>query len=260
MIPKDLNTLSEDQIAARLAGEPPANMRPAHALTGDTLPAGGARFSDLASGDLAGGAEERGAASHTAQPGGASPAALPPTLEFPTLRSLVSGPPRPAAVLAPLLRIDNAWHILFTRRNAALPEHSGQVSFPGGSADPGDLSPEATALREAKEEIGLDPAAVRILGRLRPYHTITNYLITPVIGAIPWPVTLVPAEIEVSRIFTIPITWLADPAHRAERLRQLPPPHAPVGVLYYNEFDGEVLWGATARMTLQLIQILTASS
>jgi 8-oxo-dGTP pyrophosphatase MutT (NUDIX family) len=177
-------------------------------------------------------------------------------LEFPALAGLVKGPPRPAAVLAPLLRLDGEWHVLYTRRNANLPEHSGQVAFPGGRADPGDPSPEATALREAQEEIGLAPSDVRILGRLRQYLTITNYRITPVVGVMPWPYVFTPAEIEVSRIFTMPLTWLADPANHEERQRILPEPHPPVGVIYFKEYDGEVLWGATARMTLQLIKSL----
>ena len=90
-------------------------------------------------------------------------------------------------MLIPFLRIEQAWHLLFTRRNSALPEHSGQVAFPGGRADPDDPDLETTALREAYEEIGLLPADVRILGRLYDFLTITNYLVTPIVGVIPWP-------------------------------------------------------------------------
>jgi 8-oxo-dGTP pyrophosphatase MutT (NUDIX family) len=177
-------------------------------------------------------------------------------LEFPSLPQFAAGEPIPAAVLIPLLRSDGEWRLLFTRRNAALPEHSGQVSFPGGRADPGDISPVQTALRETQEEIGLHPNDVRILGQMRPYRTVTNYRVTPVVGIIPWPYPLRPAQDEVSRIFTIPLSWLAEEANYEVRLRELPQPHDPVRVIYYKPYDGEILWGASARMTINLIQLL----
>ena len=86
--------------------------------------------------------------------------------EVPALMQFLPKPHRPAAVLVPLLRQNGDWHLLLTRRHADLPEHSGQVAFPGGRSDPGDTGPEDTALREAQEEIGLAPSDVRILGRL----------------------------------------------------------------------------------------------
>ena len=183
-----------------------------------------------------------------------------PYLEFPALPQFLSESPRPAAVLIPFLSSGSAWHILYTRRHSDLPEHSGQVAFPGGRADPEDLSPEQTALRESYEEIGLKPQDVRILGRLQDYLTITNYRVTPVVGVIPWPYELHPAEAEVSRVFTIPLDWLAQPENHAERPRQLPPPYAPAKVVYFEPYDGEVLWGASARMTLNLVRALGAAA
>lgn len=188
---------------------------------------------------------------------GASPE---PYLEFPSLPQFLTEDPRPAAVLIPFLLTDSAWHILFTRRHSDLPEHSGQVAFPGGRADPEDTSPEHTALREAQEEIGLKPQDVRLLGRLQDYLTITNYRVTPVVGVIPWPYHLRPAEVEVSRVFTIPLDWLAQPGNHEARQRLLPSPHAPAKVIYFQPYDGEVLWGASARITLNLIQALSAAS
>jgi 8-oxo-dGTP pyrophosphatase MutT (NUDIX family) len=177
-------------------------------------------------------------------------------LEFPALLQFATGAPKPAAVLIPLLRSDGEWQLLFTRRNAALPEHSGQVSFPGGRSDPGDESPVQTALRETHEEIGLHPNDVRVLGQMRPYRMMTNYLVTPVVGAIPWPYPLRPAQDEVSRIFTIPLSWLAEEANYEEQFRELPQPHDPARVIYYKPYDGEILWGASARMTINLIRLL----
>jgi 8-oxo-dGTP pyrophosphatase MutT (NUDIX family) len=130
------------------------------------------------------------------------------------------------------------------------------VAFPGGRADPGDPDPETTALREAQEEIGLDPADVRILGRMYDFLTITNYLVTPVIGVLPWPYPLRLAAVEVTRAFTIPLAWLADPANRQEMQRDLPPPLPPIPVIYFQPFDGEILWGASAAFTVSLLDIL----
>lgn len=169
---------------------------------------------------------------------------------------LFSSPARSASVLIPLLREDDHWHLLFTRRNAALAEHSGQVAFPGGRAEPEDLNPEITALREAQEEIGLDPADVRILGRLKNFQTITNYQVTPIVGVMPWPYSLRLAEDEVSRVFTIPLEWLINPANHELRPRVLPPPFDPISIIYFNLYDGELLWGISAQFTLSLIQAL----
>lgn len=175
---------------------------------------------------------------------------------FPYPSELLPDAPRPAAVLIPLLRDHGAWHVLFTRRHHHLAEHSGQVAFPGGRADPGDASPERTALREAYEEIGVRPGDVRVLGKLEPFRTITNYCVTPVVGVIPWPYPLRLSPVEVSRAFTIPLAWLADPQNFEERRRELPAPFGEASVIYYQPYQGEVLWGASARFTLRLLHVL----
>jgi 8-oxo-dGTP pyrophosphatase MutT (NUDIX family) len=164
--------------------------------------------------------------------------------------------PRPAAVLIPFLRVADAWHILFTRRTEMVADHKGQVAFPGGRADPGDPSPEFTALREANEEIGLNPGDVNVLGCLKKLPTITNYCVTPVVGVIPWPYPLRLEAIEVCRAFCIPLTWLADPAHREIRTRTLPGTAAPLPVIYFQHYDGELLWGVSAQITVNLLTAL----
>ena len=176
--------------------------------------------------------------------------------EIQALKQYFIEPHMLAAVLIPMLQLNSEWHILFTRRNADLPEHSGQVSFPGGRADPKDTKPEVTALREAHEEIGLEPVDVQILGRMHDFLTITNYQVTPIVGVVPWPYQFYPQYKEVSRIFTIPIKWLANPKNYEKHSRHFSPTGELVSVIYYHPFDGELLWGFTARLTLALIDIL----
>jgi len=177
--------------------------------------------------------------------------------EFPESYKLFNGPSTSAAVLLPFLWKDNQWHLLFIRRTVDQHEHSNQVAFPGGRTDPKDSTPEETALREAFEEIGLRREDVHILGRLWDFLTVTNYRVSPVVGAIPWPYQLKLDTKEVTRVFTIPLGWLADPSNHEIRQRVLPPPFEPLPVIFFHPFDGEVLWGASARITLALVNILT---
>lgn len=177
-------------------------------------------------------------------------------VEFPELLEFLSSPPRPAAVLIPFLRKTDGWHLLFTRRTAELQEHSGQVAFPGGRMDALDESLIHTALREAHEEIGLAPKDVQILGLLNNYVTITNYLVTPVVGMMPWPYALRSSPHEVSRIFTIPLAWLADPRNHEIRQRSIPGLGITIPVVYFQPYEGEILWGASAQFTLGLLEAL----
>ncbi len=164
----------------------------------------------------------------------------------------------PAAVLVPMLWEADGWHLLFTIRNTDLPEHSGQVSFPGGRADLQDKNVVDTALREASEEIGLNPLDVVVLGSLPEFHTITNYKVTPVVGFIPTPYQFKIAPDEVSRVFSIPLRWLADHHNYNIHYRELPDIPEPVSVIYFKEYDGEILWGVSARIVVSFITHLSA--
>jgi 8-oxo-dGTP pyrophosphatase MutT (NUDIX family) len=157
-----------------------------------------------------------------------------------------------AAVLIPLVWQDEEWHILYTRRTDTVESHKGQVSFPGGACDEGETTPEQTALREADEEIGLDPNHVTVLGRLSNLITITYFRVTPVVGVVRWPAVFRVGEHEVARIFTIPLLWLANPSHRW----QFEMPGRMRSLIAYHPYDGELLWGATARMTVDFLQVL----
>jgi 8-oxo-dGTP pyrophosphatase MutT (NUDIX family) len=172
-------------------------------------------------------------------------------------RQLLTGQPRSASILIPFVWEQEGWHILFIRRTQIDGDmHSGQVAFPGGASDPGDYNPVATALREAEEEIGISSNQVAILGTLGQMRTISNYIITPVIGILDWPVALRPAPSEVSRIFTIPLAWLADPSNRIINQRKLPTTGESLPVIHYQEYDGEILWGASARIMMELLEAL----
>jgi 8-oxo-dGTP pyrophosphatase MutT (NUDIX family) len=157
-----------------------------------------------------------------------------------------------AAVLIPMAWYDEEWHLLFTRRTDTVESHKGQVSFPGGACDEGETTPEQTALREADEEIGLHPNDVRVLGRLSNLITITYFRVTPVIGVVKWPNVFRVGEHEVARIFTIPLTWLANPSNRW----QFEMPGRSRSLIAYHPYDGELLWGATARMTVDFLNVL----
>jgi 8-oxo-dGTP pyrophosphatase MutT (NUDIX family) len=162
---------------------------------------------------------------------------------------------RPSAVLVPLFKRDDAWHVLLTRRTEHLATHKGQIAFPGGKVDPADRDPIETALREAEEEIGLARRDVRVLGLLDDLITLSQWRITPVVGVIPHPYAFAPSQQELSEIFDVPLAFLTDPANLTVTTRDsvLPGPPIEVYHFYYRHYD---IWGATARILRQLIAII----
>jgi 8-oxo-dGTP pyrophosphatase MutT (NUDIX family) len=162
---------------------------------------------------------------------------------------------RPAAVLVPVVRREDALTVLFTRRTPHLQDHAGQISFPGGRAEPRDASVEATALREAQEETGLAAGKVELLGRLPEYVTVTGYRVTPVVGLVTPPLELRPDPFEVAEIFEVPLAFLLDPANHVRnsvihegRRRQY----------YAMPYRQYYIWGATAGMLMNFYGFLTA--
>jgi 8-oxo-dGTP pyrophosphatase MutT (NUDIX family) len=162
---------------------------------------------------------------------------------------------RPAAVLVPLYLDGGEWHVLFTLRTHLVDTHKGQVSFPGGRVDPEDRSRVETALREAEEEIGLRREDVSVLGQLDELLTVTQYHITPVVGVFPWPYSFVLSTAELSEVFGVPLAWLADPAHLEIQQREPMAPGRKIPV-YYLHYGNYTIWGATARMLLNLIEVV----
>lgn len=159
---------------------------------------------------------------------------------------------RVGAVLVALYERDGAPHLVLTLRRSDLPHHRGQVSFPGGGVEPGE-SIEGAALREAAEEVGIDAAAVRIVGRLTPLHVpASRFVIHPVVGVVEPPPVLRPCDREVARILEVPFDRLADPATVGEETRTIGSREL---VVPYYAVDGEKVWGATAMMLSELLAV-----
>ncbi len=178
-----------------------------------------------------------------------------PFFELNQAMQKASNSARCAAVLVPLVRIEGDWHLLLIKRSEKVADHKGQVAFPGGACETDDESLEATALRETAEEIGIAPQDVKILGRLRELVTVSGYCVAPIVGVIKWPHELSLSPDEVSRAFTIPLDWLTDPKNRETRFQNRL--GIEVEVIYYSPYDGEVLWGATARMVKNLLEVIS---
>ncbi|WP_397420065.1 CoA pyrophosphatase [Phenylobacterium sp.] len=151
--------------------------------------------------------------------------------------------PRPAAVLVGLVQRPAGVSVLLTRRSDTLRSHTGQVALPGGRQDEGER-PWETALREAQEEVGLDPGFVSLIGLSTPYQTGSNYLITPVVGLIREGFSLTPNPHEVADIFETPFGYLMDPANYEEREGRLP--NGETRRYYATTHAEQYIWGATA--------------
>ena len=164
---------------------------------------------------------------------------------------------RQAAVLAPLYARDGAPYLLFTERSATLSKHGGQISFPGGSRDREDATLGATALREAYEELALDPARVALLGTLpSAFSVVSNFIVTPYVGwlgaGLP---ALTPSVAEVAEVIEAPLATLADPAtYHSEVWERMGTAHT----IHFYDIDGHRIWGLTGRILYTLLALLPA--
>jgi len=161
---------------------------------------------------------------------------------------------RPAAVIIPLLIHEGHWHVLLTHRSEELVEHRGQVAYPGGARERLDENLQATALREMHEEIGVRPRDVRIYGYLGDMPILTGYCVRLFVGQISWPYDLVINPAEVESAFIVPLKWLVDPDHRTVKYRSYAGREFPV--IFFDHFRGHQLWGASAEMTMALLEAL----
>jgi 8-oxo-dGTP pyrophosphatase MutT (NUDIX family) len=160
-----------------------------------------------------------------------------------------------AAVLVPLFKKGEDYHILFTKRTDQVKYHKGEISFPGGVYDKGDPDLEGTALRETLEEIGLKGNDVQIIGVLDDIVTVTEFIVTPIVGLFPYPYPFKVSEVEIAELIEVPLSSLLDEDCFSEREiirggRQ--------EVVYAYQYEKHVIWGATARILKQFLDLITS--
>lgn len=169
-------------------------------------------------------------------------------VEAPELRALT-----PAAVLMPIVLRPGGATILLTKRTDHLRDHAGQVSFPGGRCEDSDASSLATALREAEEEVGLDPGQIEILGQLPQYRTGTGFVITPVVGLVTPPLKLKLDEFEVAKVFEPPLAFLLDRRNHRRQSIEIDGAKREYWAMPWEDY---YIWGATAGMLVNLHSFL----
>ena len=163
----------------------------------------------------------------------------------------------PAAVLVLVVARDGALCVVFTKRTERVAHHKGQISFPGGIIEPDDESEEAAALREAEEEIGLNPEDVEVLGLLDDLAgRAAPFVITPVLALARRPVAFRADPDEVERILEVPLAFLLEPANRRVEIWERDGERYPI---YFFEYQGDVIWGATGRILKHFLELITPS-
>lgn len=159
-----------------------------------------------------------------------------------------------AAVLVPLVTESGSLHLLLTKRTDSVEHHKGQISFPGGMTDAGDQSPTATALRETKEEIGIDRSSISILGRLNDIQVPSGFIVTPVVGYIDHLPNFTLNHDEVAEILTVPLKKFFDVSLRRSEWREL---HGVKRQVFFYDVWKEPVWGATAAIIKQLADMVS---
>jgi 8-oxo-dGTP pyrophosphatase MutT (NUDIX family) len=169
-------------------------------------------------------------------------------------RKVIEHPPfSHAAVLVPLFKKGKDCHLLFTRRSEEVKYHKGEISFPGGVVDEEDSELEETALREAYEEIGLNKSDVQILGILDDIVTITQFIVTPIVGLFPYPYPFKVSEVEIAELIEVPLSFLVDEECFSEKeiIRG-----GENEVVFAYQYGKHIIWGATARILKQFLDLI----
>ena len=166
-----------------------------------------------------------------------------------------SGDLVPVAVLVPLVERPDGITTMLTQRTNHLAHHPGQISFPGGHVDPGDGTPEETALRETEEEVGVHRRHIEIIGRLDEYRVRTGFSVTPVVGLLTPPFEVTPEAYEVAEVFEVPLDFLMNPDNHERHSRDY---KGNTRKFYAMPYDDYYIWGATAGMLVNLYDVLSA--
>ena len=186
--------------------------------------------------------------------------AAPPlwTPEIVREKKFMQRPPAHAAVLVPIVQRERPT-VLLTERTAHLSTHKGQVAFPGGRSDPEDLDAAATALREAHEEVGLEPGQVEVLGSLPIYVTGSSFIVTPVVALVQPGFALQPNPYEVADVFEVPLDFLLNPAHHERHALQWQGLRREWFAMPYQDGAHQrYIWGATAAMLRNFYRFMLA--
>ncbi|HUL20533.1 MAG TPA: CoA pyrophosphatase [Thermodesulfobacteriota bacterium] len=169
-------------------------------------------------------------------------------------RRVIEHPPfSHAAVLVPLFKKGEGCHLLFTKRSDQVKYHKGEISFPGGVVDEEDLELINTALREAHEEIGLEKSDVQIIGILDDIVTITQFIVTPIVGLFPYPYPFKVSQAEIAELIEVPLSSLLDEKCLSEKeiIRS-----GQKEIVYAYQHGKHIIWGATARILKQFLDLI----
>jgi len=171
-------------------------------------------------------------------------------------RGVIEHPPfSHAAVLVPLFKKEEECHLLFTKRSDEVKYHKGEISFPGGVVDEEDRELINTALREAHEEIGLKESDIQVIGLLDDIVTITEFIVTPIVGLFPYPYPFKVSEVEIAELIEVPLSFLLNKECLSERtiLRG-----GQNEVVYAYQYGEHIIWGATARILNQFLDLISS--
>ncbi len=171
-------------------------------------------------------------------------------------RRVIEHPPfSHAAVLVPLFKKAEACHLLFTKRSEQVKYHKGEISFPGGMVDEEDKELIGTALREASEEIGLKESDVRIIGVLDDIVTTTQFIVTPIVGLFPFPYPFKVSEVEIAELIEVPLSFLLVKDNLSEREIFRGDQKE---IIYFYQYGNHTIWGATARILKQFLDLISS--
>jgi 8-oxo-dGTP pyrophosphatase MutT (NUDIX family) len=161
-----------------------------------------------------------------------------------------------AAVLVPLFNKEGNCHLLFTKRTDQVKYHKGEISFPGGMVDEDDLGLEDTALREAFEEIGLEESDVQIIGALDDIVTVTEFIVTPFVGLFPYPYPFKTSPVEIAELIEVPLSFLlTEENFNEQEITRM----GRRDIVYAYQYGEHTIWGATARILKQFLDLITSS-